>query len=358
MTSAPTISQPRAHRAIAIWLLIVAGLVFAMVIVGGATRLTDSGLSITEWRPVTGAVPPLSTEAWDAEFEKYRAIPEYQLINRGMSLSEFKTIYYWEWGHRLLGRLIGVAFFFPLVWFLMRRQVERDRVPRLVGLFVLGGLQGVLGWYMVMSGLVDRVDVSQYRLAAHLGLAFLIYAALLWTALDYLRGTWGWAAPPQSGLGLAACGVLVLIYLQIIIGAFVAGLDAGFIYNTWPLMDGALIPDGLFAQTPWIANFFESHLTVQFSHRVTAYLVVGATAGLWFYGRRIGAPVRVQKALSMLLAMVALQVALGIWTLVAVVPLWLGLVHQGGAVLTLSAAVYAVHRLWARPASAVTAEVR
>lgn len=342
-------SKP-AHRAIAIWLFVVAGLVFAMVIVGGATRLTDSGLSITEWKPVTGAIPPLSEEAWQTELDKYRQIPEYQLQNRGMSLEEFKAIYYWEWGHRLLGRLIGVAFFVPFVFFLLARKVERARVPRLLGLFVLGGMQGALGWFMVMSGLTERVDVSQYRLAAHLGLAFVIYAALLWTALDFLRGTWGLTRAQHRGFGRWVIALTVLIYLQIILGAFVAGLDAGFIYNTWPLMDGDLIPAGLFHEMPWISNFFENRLTVQFQHRMVAYLVVIGAAALWIYGRRVGLATRIAKASNMLLAMVLLQVTLGIWTLLAVVPLSLGLIHQGGAVLTLSAAVYLLHRLYAKPA--------
>jgi len=338
----------RSHRAIAIWLLLVAGLVFAMILVGGATRLTDSGLSITEWKPVTGAIPPLSDDAWQSEFDKYQQIPEYQLVNRGMSIGEFKSIYYWEWGHRLLGRLIGVAFLIPFLWFLLMRKIERDRVPRLVVLFVLGGMQGALGWFMVMSGLSDRVDVSQYRLAAHLGLAFVIYAGLVWTALDYLRGTWGLVKPAQNLFGGLVAGMALLIFLQIIIGAFVAGLDAAFVYNTWPLIDGALVPDGLLSQSPWISNFFENHLTVQFLHRMTAYLVLAGGAGLWIYGRRIGFPKRVQKALNMLLAMIALQVLLGIWTLLAVVPLSLGLLHQAGAVLSLSAVFYLLHRLVAR----------
>jgi len=349
-TAAGSTHPARAHRAIAIWLLVVAGLVFAMVIVGGATRLTDSGLSITEWKPVTGAIPPLSAEVWNAEFDKYRQIPEYELVNRGMTLDEFKSIYYWEWGHRLLGRLIGVAFFVPFIICLLTRKVERERVPRLAALFVLGGMQGALGWFMVMSGLSERVDVSQYRLAAHLGLAFLIYAALLWTALDYLRGTWGAANPERPGIGLAAIGLGVLIFLQIVIGGFVAGLDAGFIYNTWPLMDGAFIPSGMFSQAPWVSNLFENNLTVQFTHRMVAYLVVLGVVALWIYGRCVDLAVRVRNATNMLLAMVLLQVALGVWTLLAVVPLSLGLIHQGGAVLTLSASIYLLHRLWAKPA--------
>jgi len=349
-TPVPNSNARRAagHKAIAIWLLVVAGLVFAMVIVGGATRLTDSGLSITEWKPVTGAIPPLSGEAWETEFEKYRQTPEYQEINHGMSLADFKAIYYWEWGHRLLGRLIGLAFLLPFLFFLITRKVERERLPRLIGLFALGGLQGVLGWFMVMSGLVDRVDVSQYRLAAHLGLAFLIYAALFWTALDYFRGTWGASAPPHRSFAWVAVGFVALIFVQIIIGAFVAGLDAGLIYNTWPLMDGAVIPAGLFSQSPWIANLFENHLTVQFFHRMTAYLIVICGIAFWFWGRALGLPQRVSKAMNMLLAMIGLQVLLGIWTLLGAVPLSLGLLHQGGAVLTLSTAIYLLHRLWAK----------
>ena len=349
MTETQTIAQPRSHRAIAIWLLIVAGLVFAMVLVGGATRLTDSGLSITEWKPVTGAIPPLSAEAWAEEFEKYQQIPEYTEINHGMSLSEFKSIYFWEWGHRLLGRLIGLAFLVPFLWFLFRGAVERPRLPRLILLFLLGGSQGALGWYMVMSGLVDRVDVSQYRLAAHLGLAVLIYAALLWTALDYLRGTWGIARGPRAHRGFAIFAVFMvaLILDQILAGAFVAGLNAGFIYNTWPLMDGQLVPQGLFADGVF-RSFFEHHMTVQFVHRMEAYLVLICGAGLWIMGRRLDLPVRASKAMNTLLAMIGLQIVLGIWTLLAIVPLSLGLLHQAGAVMTLSAAVYLTHLMWAK----------
>lgn len=349
MSSSVNLADSHKSNAIAIWLLVLAGLVFAMVLVGGATRLTDSGLSITEWRPVTGIIPPLGSEAWDTEFEKYRQIPEYAQINQGMSLGEFKTIYFWEWGHRLLGRLIGAVFLFPFLFFLFSKAIEGDHIPRLTFLFILGGAQGALGWFMVMSGLADRVDVSQYRLAAHLGLAMLIYGALFWTALDYLQATWGVRSPPSDrgrfAWGTAALGLLV--FIQILLGAFVAGLNAGFIYNTWPLMDGALIPSGLasgFATGP-----LDDHLTVQFLHRMGAYVVVLAGAGLWLLGRTISLAPRQRKALNMVLAIVALQVALGIWTLVAVVPLWLGLLHQAGAVMTLTAVIYLLHLLWAKP---------
>ncbi len=349
-SKALSLPESRAHRAIAIWLLVVAGLVFAMVLVGGATRLTDSGLSITEWKPVTGALPPLSAEAWGTEFEKYRQIPEYAQVNQGMNLTEFKSIYYWEWGHRLLGRVIGMAFLFPFVYFLFTKSIDRRRLPRLVVLFMLGGAQGALGWFMVMSGLADRVDVSQYRLAAHLGLAILIYGALLWTALDYTRETWGLRPVKSSTFGTGAFVLVGLIFVQIILGGFVAGLNAGFVYNTWPLMDGALIPSGMFVQEPWVANLFENVLTVQFLHRMGAYVVVIAVVALWAHGRRAKLRARVLKASNMLLAITMLQVVLGIVTLLAAVPLWLGLLHQAGAVMTFSAAIYLAHRVWAKSA--------
>ncbi len=311
-----------------------------MVIVGGATRLTDSGLSITEWNVVTGVIPPLSTAAWEVELEKYRQIPEYQLINRGMSLAQFQAIYWWEWGHRFLGRVIGMAFLIPFVFFLARGWIERERLPRLAALFVLGGAQGALGWFMVMSGLADRVDVSQYRLAAHLGLAFLICAALLWTALDYFKGTWGGPTMTRRPVALAF-GLTALVFLQIIIGGFVAGLDAGFAYNTWPLMDGGIAPSGLWAQEPWISNVFENPATVQFIHRCTAYLVLLGAAGVWFATRRDHAALG--QAAAYVLIAVALQVALGIWTLIAVVPISLGLAHQLGALVVLATCVALMH---------------
>lgn len=337
----------RSRRAVALWLFVMCGLVFAMVMVGGLTRLTDSGLSITEWKPVTGALPPLNAGDWAAAFEKYRQIPEYRLINDGMSLAEFKRIYWWEWGHRLLGRLIGLAFLVPFIWFLVTRRIGRALAPKLAGLFVLGGLQGVLGWYMVMSGLVHRVDVSQYRLAAHLGLAVALYGALFWVALDLWRA--GGAARqwselgPELGAGWALAG---LIYLQIILGAFVAGLDAGLAYNSWPLMDGAVVPGQLFGQAPWWLNFFENPKTVQFVHRSMAYLVVAAVLAHWWRvrGRAVGA------SAALLAAAVLAQAALGIWTLLAAVPIVLGAAHQAGALVVLTAALYHVHEMSARRA--------
>ncbi|ABS64534.1 cytochrome oxidase assembly [Parvibaculum lavamentivorans DS-1] len=326
------------HHAIAWWLIGVAALVFIMVVVGGLTRLTESGLSITEWKPVTGALPPMTEEHWQEEFDLYRQIPQYQLVNKGMSLDEFKTIYWWEWSHRFLGRLIGLAFFVPFVFFVVTRRVERALVPRLIFLFVLGGMQGVLGWWMVMSGLTDRTEVSQYRLAAHLGLATLIFGALIWTALDLLNGK---STRLLTGLAKAAAAILALIFLQTILGAFVAGIRAGLIYNTWPLMAGAFIPDGLFAMTPVWHNFFESHLTVQFQHRMTAYLLLLCVVWHWWAARKTAAA----PSAGWLAVATFAQACIGIWTVLWVVPIPLGAAHQAGAMVVFGVAVWHVHRL-------------
>ncbi len=339
--------QISARPMVRLWLMVMAALVFAIVIVGGATRLTDSGLSITEWLPLLGAIPPLSEADWLVAFEKYRQIPEYQLVNKGMSLEAFKFIYWWEWAHRFLGRFIGLAFFVPFVWFFITRRVERRLLPHLLLLFVLGGLQGALGWYMVSSGLVDRVDVSQYRLAAHLALAVAIFGYLLWTALNVvpLHGLSTERLVPSKQSVMSALVVCALIYVQIILGAFVAGLDAGQGYNTWPLMDGAIVPSGLFAMDPAWRNFFESALTVQFVHRMFAYLVLLVV--VWHILRMLrhmqeGAQ---QLSAGLLGLAVLLQVVLGIWTLLARVPISLGLLHQGGAIVLLGVALWHLHVL-------------
>lgn len=329
----------RPTRAVGIWLVVIAGLVALMVLVGGYTRLTDSGLSITEWKPVTGAIPPLSHDAWQAEMEKYRRIPEYQLINKGMSLEAFQRIYLIEYTHRLLGRLIGVAFAVPFIYFLIRGAVDRALLPRLIGLFALGGLQGAVGWWMVASGLVDRTDVSQYRLTAHLGLAVLIFAGLIWTARGMLAPQVDRAA---AALRALARLTLALIFLQILLGGLVAGLDAGMAYNTWPLMDGALVPAGLFAAAPAWLNLFENALTVQFNHRVTAILVAAAALFTWWRARRLP-PSAVRRLSGSLLALVGLQFALGIWTLLAQVPVSLGLAHQAGALALVAVATALTH---------------
>jgi cytochrome c oxidase assembly protein subunit 15 len=313
------------------WLLGVAALVFCMVIVGGATRLTDSGLSITEWQPLLGAIPPLTEAHWLEALEKYRQIPEYQLVNKGMSLADFKFIYWWEWAHRFLGRIIGLAFFVPFAYFALTGSLNAKTALRCAVLFVLGGLQGALGWYMVASGLVDRVDVSQYRLAAHLTLATVIFGAILWVALGLGRRR----RAPAGGQEWLAVAIIGAVLLQVAAGGFVAGLDAGFGYNTWPLMDGAWVPTGLFVGEPWWRNLFENAMTVQFNHRIFAYVIVGLVVGYAFLAQ--------SRTSYILLAAVGLQVVFGIWTLLWAVPLWLGLVHQGGALVVLAAAIWNLH---------------
>ncbi|MBC8036024.1 MAG: COX15/CtaA family protein [Rhizobiales bacterium] len=337
--------QAEALPYIRIWLFAVAFLIFCMVIVGGATRLTGSGLSITEWQPLLGAIPPLTDADWQAAFEKYRLIPQYIAINQGMTLVEFKFIYWWEWSHRFLGRFIGVAFLLPFLVFAATKRLPRSLWPWLAAIFVLGGLQGALGWYMVASGLVDRVDVSQYRLAAHLSLAALIFAAILWLAL----GLGGKRRAPTKERERAGLLILALVLLQIAAGGFVAGLDAGQGYTTWPLMDGQLVPVGLFVMESWWRNFFENAMTVQFNHRLLAYVIAVLVAGYAYVVRT--------KASAMLLIAVAAQIAFGIWALLWQVPLWLGLIHQGGALIVLAAALWNLHTLLS-PATSAAARHR
>lgn len=329
------------------WLVFVAAMVFAMVIVGGATRLTDSGLSITEWKPLLGAIPPLSEAHWLAAFEKYRQIPEYQLINKGMSLEEFKFIYWWEWGHRFLGRAIGVVFFVPFVFFWLTGRLHKSQIPRLLVLFVLGGLQGGLGWYMVKSGLVERTDVSQYRLSAHLTLATVIFAAIVWTALGIGHDKRRLAS--TVNLGWSTLALTVLIIAQTALGGFVAGLDAGLSHNTWPLMDGRFVPDGLMAMQPAWRNVFENVLTVQFQHRIMAYVI--AILALLHAARAMNeknSPAVRISGVAILFAVLA-QVGFGVWTLLAHVPITLGLIHQGGALVVLAACIWHLHEVCAAP---------
>lgn len=313
-------------RPVRIWLLLVALLVAAMVLVGGATRLTESGLSITEWRPVTGTLPPLTQEAWDTEFAKYKQIPQYEQVNRGMSLDEFKTIFYWEWGHRLLGRIIGFAFLLPLLFFWWRGYLSRELAPKLVLLFFLGGLQGFIGWWMVTSGLVDRVSVAPYRLAVHLTFAFFLFAALIWTARS-LSPKRGEHVPGDVRTG--AWALYALAFFQVFFGAVVAGLDAGMSFTTWPLMDGRFIPSSssLFAIEPVWRNFFENPMTSQFVHRMVAYALLIA-AGLHAWQAR-GTPVA--KSAIVLFGLVCAQALIGIMTLIHTVPISLALLHQFGA---------------------------
>ena len=319
------------------WLYAVALLVVAMVLVGGATRLTDSGLSITEWKPIHGVVPPLTDAEWQEEFARYQQIPEYQVLNQGMSLEAFKGIFWWEWAHRFLGRFIGVVFFLPLVFFLVTGRIERRLAPQLVVVFVLGGLQGAIGWWMVASGLVERTDVSQYRLAVHLTFACLILAYLLWIAVG-LRPVRA-SAPP--GLRALATAVVALVFAQIFAGGLVAGLDAGLVTREWPLINGALVPSGLFFQAPAWRNLFENALTVHFDHRLIAYLLLVLVVIEVFAAR--GTPY-LRRALTLLL-LVVLQAVLGIGTVMMAVPLWLALLHQLGAIAVLAHAVANLRRM-------------
>ncbi len=332
------------RRLVRAWLFAVAALLVGMIVLGGATRLTQSGLSITEWKPIHGVIPPLSDTEWQEEFAKYQQIPEYQVLNRGMSLDGFKTLFWWEWSHRLLGRLIGFAVALPLVFFWVTGRIERRLVPRIVALLVLGGLQGALGWWMVASGLAVRTDVSQYRLAAHLVLGCICLAYTLWLAGSLALRPAGWRAP-AGAVKATAVAVLGLAFLQIYLGGLVAGLDAGLTYNTWPLMDGRLVPTGLFGDGPLWLNFFENVTTVQFSHRIGAYLLLAAVVvHLWVAARSVPRETSFGRAAS-LLGLVMLQAALGISTLLHVVPLSLALLHQLGAVLVLSAAALHVRAM-------------
>jgi cytochrome c oxidase assembly protein subunit 15 len=327
------------------WLLTVAALLALMVLLGGATRLTDSGLSITEWRPATGILPPLGEEAWFDEFLKYQAIPEYTQQNRGMSIDEFKTIYWWEWAHRNLGRVIGLAFAVPLAVFLVRRRINRALGIRCAAIFALGAFQAWLGWYMVQSGLAEgMIDVSQYRLAAHLGLAFLILGAVSWTARDLAPQVPGFVGPqPVARRGAAI--ILTLIFLQVIAGSLVAGLRAGRTYNTWPLMDGAVVPDGLFLMSPWTDNLFENVLTVQFNHRMLAYVVAIAVLvhAVRLWARSPASPLAADARL--LLLAVIVQLGLGVITLIDGTGLVTGLAHQAGALGVFWLAVRHLHMM-------------
>lgn len=324
-------------KAVAYWLFAVAALVLVMVVVGGATRLTDFGLSITEWKPVTGAIPPLSDQAWNEEFAKYQAIPQFSQVNPDMTVQDFKGIFWWEWVHRLLGRLVGMAFALPFLWFLVRRQIPRRLIWRCVGLFALGGLQGLVGWWMVSSGLTERVSVAPERLMIHLGLALLLFGALIWCGLEAYhgqgrendRGPWA-----RGGLGL-----MVLIYIQALLGALVAANDAGLIYNDWPLMAGKVFPEDYATGGLW-TTLAHSQAAVQFNHRLMGYLIfilVIIFAARASRSRFIQPQV---KTLAYTLGGIGVfQVFLGIATLMAVAPLWLSIIHQIVATVLLAVSV-------------------
>jgi heme a synthase len=329
------------------WLISVAALIAIMVLVGGATRLTESGLSIVEWKPVTGALPPLNDAQWTQAFEGYKAIPQYRELNAGMSLSEFKTIFWWEWSHRLLGRVIGAVYLLPFLFFLWRGVLGGELKRRLWLIFGLGALQGAVGWWMVASGLSQRVEVSQYRLATHLVLALLIFAAIVWT-LRRLSDR-----PPlvvSSRLKFTAMALLALTFVQLYFGALVAGLRAGRVYNTWPDIDGSFIPSAarLWFEEPWWRNLFDNTLTVQFEHRMTAYALLALAVLHAIDTVRSRAGAAVIGGAWWLVAAIMLQATLGILTLLRQVPIDLALTHQAVAIVVLTLAVFQAERLAAR----------
>ena len=335
----------RPRIAVAMWLLACCALVFAMVVVGGVTRLTHSGLSIVEWQPILGTLPPVNEVEWQETFAKYQLTPEYQKVNQGMSLDAFKSIFWWEYFHRLLGRMIGAVFLLPLLWFWLRRAIDRPLAVKLAGIFVLGGLQGAMGWYMVMSGLVDDPRVSQFRLTAHLTIALAIYAAMLWAALGLLYPGGASAASGPAPLRRLSWIITAAVAYMAVTGGFVAGIRAGFAYNTFPLMNGHLLPPEAFLIEPWYLNFFNNMALVQFDHRLGAWLL--AVLVPWFWLKALGEALAQRARLTgyFLLGVLALQIALGIATLLMMVPIPLAAAHQGGAVLLLTAALLANHAL-------------
>ncbi len=333
----------RENKAIIYWLLTGCVLIFIMVVVGGITRLTHSGLSISNYKLISGTIPPMNDIEWNTAFDLYKQYPEYQKLNNNFSLEEFKDIYFWEWIHRVIGRFIGLVFFIPFLYFLIKKRLSKSTIKKAVILLILGGFQGFLGWYMVKSGLVDRPDVSHYRLAAHLTTAFITFAYTFWVALDLIF-------PNKKEVdkklrNFIRIGLVVLI-LQIIYGAFVAGLDAGWIHNHWPLMnEGKLIHETVYIeQNPTYLNFIEGKSGVQFVHRTLAYIVVIFILSIWYRAKRMELTSFQTKGINSLLIMVGVQFLLGVLTLIFAVPVWLGVLHQVGAFILLSAMIFTLHR--------------
>jgi len=336
----------KSQQYIAAWLLLCCAMLFAMFIVGGVTRLTHSGLSIVEWQPIVGTLPPLSDAAWQEAFRKYQQTPEFRQVNFGMGLAEFKGIFWWEYAHRLLGRAIGLVYLLPLLYFVARRAIDRSLSWKLAGIFVLGGLQGALGWYMVRSGLVDEPRVNPLRLTAHLGLALVIYAAMLWVALGLLtprKGSHHHPAPHrlcQFSLALTA-----IIFLMALSGGLVAGNRAGLAYNTFPTMNGHWIPSDIFTMEPWYLNFFFNLATVQFNHRLIAWTLAALVPWFWWCSTKVDLSRQARWWCSALPVVLAVQIGLGITTLLFAVPVALGAAHQAGALLTFTTALIVSHQL-------------
>lgn len=331
------------NKTVIYWLLTGCFLIFIMVVVGGITRLTHSGLSMSDYKLITGTIPPLNEQEWNEAFDLYKQYPEYQKLNYNFTLEDFKSIYFWEWLHRVIGRVIGLVFIIPFIYFLIRKQLSKPTIKKAIILLFMGGFQGFLGWYMVKSGLVDRPDVSHYRLAAHLSTAFLTFAYTFWVALDLIF-------PKKKEIhkkfrNLIRLG-LVILMIQIIYGAFVAGLDAGFMHNHWPMMsEGKFMHPTVYSELePTYLNFLEGKSGVQFVHRIMAYVVVIVLGMIWFKGQKMDLTTYQKKGLNAILIFVGLQFVLGVMTIMLQVPVWLGVAHQVGAFFLLSAVVFSLHR--------------
>ncbi len=339
--------SPNPNQAISCWLLICLSLIFVMVILGGVTRLTGSGLSMVNWHPVHGAIPPLSAEQWQQEFSNYQQSPEYQKINRDMNVNDFKSIFWFEYSHRMLGRLIGLVFLLPFLYFWWRKKIDPGLTPKLIVMFALGGFQGLLGWYMVKSGLVNNPHVSQYRLTAHLLSAILIYGFILWTILD-LNQKKTYQALQYSSVAIwrkLSLGLIMLLLLTVVSGGFVAGLKAGMIFNSFPLMGGQWIPEGVGALSPWYLNIFENMVTVQFNHRWLAMTSGILLLGWYIKGRSRFDDPAINRSFKLIGMMVIIQLALGISTLLMQVPVTLAAMHQAGALILFSVMLINVHLL-------------
>ncbi len=335
-------SLQNAHdKQVATWLFIVAAVIFFMIILGGATRLTHSGLSMVDWKPIMGVIPPLNEIQWMQAFKHYQEFPEYQKLNIGMSLDEFKSIFYFEYSHRVLGRLIGLIFLIPFLFFWFAGRIRRKMLPQMITMFILGGLQGVLGWYMVKSGLVNDPQVSQYRLTAHLIAAVMIFSYILWVAFGLLQQGRELVNTAQGRTlyrySLALTGLVVFM---ISTGGFVAGTKAGYAYNTFPLMEGKFIPDGMYTLVPFWLNWFENITTIQFNHRMTAYLLLVIVPVFSFALRRLAITRKSSQAAHFLLAMLVIQVTLGVTTLIFNMPVPVAVAHQGGAMILLSIMIF------------------
>lgn len=334
------------NKSVIIWLLSGCVLIFLMVIVGGITRLTNSGLSMTDWHLVTDTFPPLSEAKWEEAFQEYKKFPEYQKINihNDFTLSDYKYIYFWEWFHRSIGRAIGMVFIIPFIYFLIRKKLDKSTINKCVILLGLGSLQGFFGWFMVRSGLIDNPDVSHYRLALHLTTAFITFAYTFWVALDLIYPE---KVKIDKSLRTIARFALALLLLQIIYGGFVAGLNAGLIHNHWPLMsDGQFIHESVFLeQKNWFLSFIEGKSGVQFIHRTLAYIVVASIVYLYFKSKKFTLNKAQTNGINLLLILVFVQFILGVFTLLYGVPVWLGLIHQVSAFLLLSGMTFTLHRL-------------